>query len=173
MYLFLSIDILWLKSSKEEIAVEDVQGSCLLSPYWLSAEIGYWAHFSQYQCTENCSQKHQHLHPLNMLRKVLIEINDKTLFTHFPLEYRGDARKQQFPWVKNWISAQFVPKLKQWLIFLSSISQHAGPYISYKALALISSIFSPFFIFFSFFSPLNMSQIKTLHYIAIIMFLLE
>lgn len=93
VFIYECTDILQLKSSEEEIAVEGVQGSCLLSLYQLSAEIGYWAHFSQYQCTENCSQKHQHLHPLNTLRKVLIKINDKTPFSPFPLEYRGGSKE--------------------------------------------------------------------------------
>lgn len=41
VFIYECIDILQLKSSEEEIAVEGVQGSCLLSPYQLSAEIGY------------------------------------------------------------------------------------------------------------------------------------
>lgn len=107
-----------------------VQVSCLHSPHWLSAEIGYWAHFFQYQCTENCSQKHQHLHPLNVLRKVLIKINDETSFTPFPLEYRGEARNPQFPWVKPWISAQFVPSSKAMADFFISYFTACWPLYS-------------------------------------------
>lgn len=130
VFIYECIDILQLKSSEEEIAVEGVQGSCLLSPYQLSAEIGYWAHFSQYQCTENCSQKHQHLHPLNTLRKVLIKINDKTPFSPVPLEYRGEARNQQFPRVKQWISAQSVPSGKAMADFCTSYFTACWPLCS-------------------------------------------
>lgn len=161
MYLFISIDILWLKSSEEEIAVEGVQGSCLLSPYWLSAEIGYWAHFSQYQCTENCSQKHQHLHPLNMLRKVLIKINDKTPFTLFPLEYRGKARNQQFPWLKQWISAQFVPSVKAVADFCVSYFTACWPLYILKALVL----FFLSFLFFLKYEPNNNLVLHCYNYI--------